>query len=218
MTPDLRSPLVRSAAGNLVRTAPRSPALRAAGAAVVVAALTVLTGCTGSTAPRADTSASPRAGATGQASPRPSGVGALTSTPLTVPCDELAPAAAVSAAYGGMTLDGTPTAPADSDAAVIEAEGGTVCSWTGQAGATMTLAVGSFDKASLTTLKNSLVTTSNPVPTYHGEGYFQLDGTTGIAEAFSDPYWIVALSGTFSEPGAAEPLVDQAISALAARG
>jgi hypothetical protein len=199
----------------LVRAAGRRPARRTAVATVALVALASLTGCTG--AATAHPSGSARAGATGAASPRPSGVGALTSTPLSVPCDELAPTTSVATSYPGMTADGTPKAPADSDAAVITAEGGTVCSWTGKAGGTMTLAVGSFDTASLTTLKNSLVTTSNPVPTYHGEGYFQLEGTTGTAEAFSDPYWIVAISDQFGEPGAAEPLVDQAIRALAAR-
>ena len=114
----------------------------------------------------------------------------------------------------------SPAAPKKSDAAVIGSYGGTVCSWKNAAGTTMTLAVGEFAPVSLTRLKNSLVTSSNQVPTYDGEGYFDLDGTTGTAEAFTGSYWVVATSAdaAFSEPGGAEPLVDGAITALKAVG
>lgn len=156
------------------------------------------------------------------ATPSPSptgGAGALTATPLSVACDTLAPDAAVTAAYAGMAPVTEPDVPAKTDAAVIGAYEGTVCQWKSDT-AVMTLAVGRFDDDSLTRLKNSLIRTSNAVPTYDGEGYFDLVGTTGTAEAFTGSYWVVAVSDdpVFGEPGGAEPLVDAAITALQAGG
>ena len=138
-----------------------------------------------------------------------------------MPCTTLAPEATITSAYSGMSADSRAKAPQKTDAAVIKADDGSVCSWTdASTGATMTLAVGEYADASLTKLKNTLVTSSNPVPTYDGEGYFSLDGTVGTADAFADSYWVVAVSNSpvFQEPGGAEPLVDAAISALKARG
>jgi hypothetical protein len=134
-----------------------------------------------------------------------------------MPCDTLAPAAAVSAATPGMVSVSEGSAPVDTDAAVIAAYRGTVCSWKSTTGDTMSLAVGQFDDTSLTKLKNSLVTSSTPVPTYNGEGYFSISGKTGTAEAFVGSYWVVAISDAFVEPGSAEPIVDSAITALNAR-
>lgn len=199
-------------------------------AAVAIAGASVLAGCTAGGAPASSASTSATGASTGgsksapggeaTATPTPTGgAGALTATPLSVDCSTLAPDATVTATYTGMASVASPVAPEKTDAAVIAAYGGTVCQWK-SSDATMTLAVGQFDDDSLTRLKNSLVRTSNAVPTYQGEGYFSLVDTTGTAEAFSGAYWIVAISDTpaFSEPGGAEPLVDSAIAALTARG
>lgn len=208
------------------------------GTAVVglaLGAVAVLAGCTGVSPSGSSTTAAATSGAgsagsgaaggsgassgsegAGSATPT-GGAGALDATAFSRACDELAPEATVTAAYPGMTATSKPRAPKKSDAAVIGSYDGTVCSWKNDSGTTMTLAVGRFSDASLTTLKNSLVTSSNPVPTYQGEGYFDLDGATGTAEAFTGDYWIVATSAdpVFAEPGGAEPLVDAAIAALA---
>lgn len=200
-----------------------------ASAVAVTALVGTLAGCT-TTPPTEAGASSTAAGSAGSApngsatgAPAPSatptgGAGVLDATEFETSCDTLAPAATVSAAYPGMTALSSPDAPKKSDAAVIGSYGGTVCSWKNAAGTTMTLAVGRFSTASLTKLKNSLVTSSNPVPTYNGEGYFSLDGTTGTAEAFTGDYWVVATSAdpTFGEPGGAEPLVDAAIAAVSA--
>ncbi|WP_286343910.1 hypothetical protein [Frondihabitans sucicola] len=191
---------------------------RVAVGALVVAAATALAGCT-TTPPSSATSkagsASDGSGGgagsdSGDSEPSATptgGAGVLDASTFTMPCDTLVPAATVDAAYAGMNPLGSPDAPKKSDAAVIGSYDGTVCSWKNASGTTMTLAVGKFSPASLTRLKNSLVVSSNPVPTYDGEGYFTLDGATGTAEAFTSDYWVVATSAdpTFGEPGGAEP-------------
>ncbi|GAA4265073.1 hypothetical protein [Frondihabitans peucedani] len=183
--------------------------------ALALASVGVLSGCTGTQPGAPTTSAAAR--------PAPSatptgGAGALDATAFSEPCDQLVPETTIAASYAGMTALTKAAAPAKSDAAVIGAYGGTVCTWKNAAGTTMTLAVGRFSTASLTKLKNSLVVSSNPVPTYRGEGYFDLVGDQGTAEAFTGDYWVVATSAdpTFGEPGGAEPLVDAAIASLSA--
>ncbi|RKR73787.1 hypothetical protein C8E83_0884 [Frondihabitans australicus] len=192
---------------------------------MALGALTVpllLAGCTGSGAPTGAASHTPQASAASTPTPTPTGAAGsapLDATALSIPCDTLAPASVLTI-YSGMTADAKPKPPAESDAAVIAADDGTVCTWTSSSGDTMTLAVGQYSDASLTRLKNALVTSSQQVPTYAGEGYFSLDGKTGTAEAFTGSYWVVAISDTaaFGEPGGAEPIVDSALGVLKARG
>lgn len=190
---------------------------------VAVGSCALLAGCTGS-APHAATTPHATSTTSGE-TPTPTPTGAagsssLDATPLSIPCSTLVPQATVSI-YQGMTADEKPHAPAQSDAAVIAADHGTLCSWTdASTGATMTLAVGQYTDSSLTRLKNALVTSSTQVPTYAGEGYFSLVGKTGTAEAFTGSYWVVAISDTaaFIEPGGAEPVVDAALGVVKARG
>jgi len=207
---------------------------RAAFVALVLVAASPLAGCT-STAPSKTASVSVGAGSSSGSSPNGSGsgsggaqptatptggAGVLQSTAFSMPCDTLAPPATVNSTYSGMSVLSQPSPPHDSDAAVIGEYGGTVCSWKNASGTTMTLAVGKFSPISLTKLKNSLVVSSTQVPTYQGEGYFTLAGTTGTAEAFTGDFWVVATSADpiFGEPGGAEPLVDGAIAALKTAG
>jgi hypothetical protein len=107
------------------------------------------------------------------------------------------------------------TPAAGSLAAEVARQRGLTCAWVNQtSGDVIEIAVANLPEAHLTDLKNTLVTTSYSVPTYGVEGYFILNGSKGEAQAFSDPYWIVATSTAFFEPGDAEPLVKAAIAAL----
>jgi hypothetical protein len=195
---------------------------RALALATLGAALTavLLAGCTSTaTAPVARASSPSASAHAGSGSTSNATAPALDATPLSLPCATLVPASALTV-YSGMVADTTPTAPSDSDAAVIAEGKGTVCSWKDAGdGTTMTVAAGSYSADSLTRLKNALVSASTQVPTYSGEGYFTLSGTVGTAEAFTGSYWVVAISDTpaFSEPGGAEPVVDAALAALASR-
>jgi hypothetical protein len=226
---DVMTAAIRTPSARLVILRRAAVALLALGAASTLAgcsatppaknASTVKAGSGSSPGTSQNGSGSGAGGSSPSATPT-GGAGVLESTPFSMPCDTLAPPATVSSTYSGMSALSKPSPPHDSDAAVIGEYGGTVCSWKNTSGTTMTLAVGKFSPISLTKLKNSLVVSSNQVPTYQGEGYFTLSGTTGTAEAFTGDFWVVATSADpiFGEPGGAEPLVDGAITALKSAG
>jgi len=46
------------------------------------------------------------------------------------------------------------------------------------------------------------------------DGYFEVSGGEGVAQAFSDPYWVTLTSPTFLSPEDAAPLVQAALGAL----
>jgi hypothetical protein len=52
------------------------------------------------------------------------------------------------------------------------------------------------------------------VPTYEVEGYFEIDGAVGVAQAITSPYWVAMVSPVFLEPGDAAPLMLSAVTAL----
>ncbi|AMM21166.1 hypothetical protein AX769_14755 [Frondihabitans sp. PAMC 28766] len=194
-----------------------------AAAALALLAAAALTACTSTSAKPSPTTAgsAPAAATPTGTSTSKAGATNLDSSPLHVSCATLAPSAVMQATYSGMVADSTPVVPANTDAAVIAADKGTACTWKdSSSGATLTLAVGKYSANSVTRLENALVTASQPVPTFSGEGYFSLSGKTGTAEAFTGDYWVVAISDSpvFFEPGGAEPIVDAALAALKARG
>ncbi len=104
---------------------------------------------------------------------------------------------------------------AGSQAERIVGSDGVACQWENQSsGETIVVAVAQLAQIDLDTLKNELVMSSNAVPTYGDEGYFDVVDGRGEAEVFSGNYWIVATSPAFLEPGDAVMIVEQAISAL----
>lgn len=134
---------------------------------------------------------------------------------MTITCDQLVSAQAMYDYNSNFTPKPGYSPSAGSLAAQVARQNGVTCGWVNQtSGEVIEIAVANLPEAHLTDLKNTLVTTSNSVPTYGVEGYFNLNGSTGEAQAFSDPYWIVATSTAFFEPGDAEPLVKDAIAAL----
>ena len=202
----------------------RVPVVRRAAAAAAAAglALGLLAGCTTEDAPPASDAASgtPSAGASGTPAP---GAGytapPLVSTPVDLDCGDLVDADALSSIWPGLVA-ATPPATSGLDdalAPVAEADG-TLCSWTDDAGETMTVGVARYDDASLTSIANGLVASSNSVPTYVVEGYFELHDDVGVARALPSPYLVVAESEAFPEPGAAEPLVAAVVDGLTPEG
>lgn len=102
-----------------------------------------------------------------------------------------------------------------SDPETILGREGVACEWVnGTSGETMIVAVANLPTSELDALKNDLIMTSNPVPTYGVEGYFQVTAGVGEAVAFSGPYWIVGESTAFFEPGDASTIMEAAIAAL----
>lgn len=180
---------------------------------VVLGALALaLTGCVESSeAPPPSPTASapaPTESATPTPTPTP------TATPFSADCDELVPQSALTGLFADFTRVGTYAPPAGSlGAAVLEAEG-TVCGWQNGQNQTLMVAVAQLDAATLLAMKNRLVTTSNSVPTYEVEGYFQVLNGVGEAQAFRDPYWIVTTSVSYVEPGEPQPVVAAVLAAL----
>lgn len=136
-------------------------------------------------------------------------------TPITITCSQLISAQAMYDYNSNFGPKPGYTPASGSLAAEVARQKGLTCAWVNQtSGDVIEIAVANLPAAHLTDLKNTLVTTSHSVPTYKVEGYFILNGSTGEAQAFPDPYWIVATSKAFFEPGDAEPLVKAAIAAL----
>jgi len=198
----------------------RSPATLRALAVTGALALS-LSACTGNAPSRPDASATPSetSSTTPEATSTAVPVPDLVSTPFTVDCGDLLAAGSLSSYYSALAPvsadDVRGDEGRDGEALGIVAEAdGTTCTWQDADGATITVGVAHFDDESLDELANDLVATSNSVPTYGVEGYFDTTGRVGTAEAFSSPAFVVARSTTFLEPGDAEPVVSAVLSAL----
>jgi hypothetical protein len=162
--------------------------------ALVVPTLLVLAACSGA------------GGGARSASPSPGVVG----QPVAQTCADLVPAETF-AVYGQRFEQvHTPTPAKGSPAAQIAAQDGRVCTWrsTSDDDVTVTVAVAHLPEKALTRLADALFEQGGSVPTYTVEGYFSLHSGTGRADAFAGPYWIHTSSSLFTEPGAAQPVVD----------
>ncbi|GAB3606915.1 hypothetical protein GCM10027413_23240 [Conyzicola nivalis] len=136
-------------------------------------------------------------------------------SPVTIGCNQLLSPEAIYAFNPNFGLSESFTPEPGSEAATIVEAKGLACGWVNQtSGEALTVAVANLPTDKLTDLKNNFVTTSNSVPTYDVEGYFEYDGTRGSAEAFSGPYWVSAVSPAFFEPGDAQPIIAAALAGL----
>jgi hypothetical protein len=158
-----------------------------------------------STIPAATSSAEPSASATAA----PSGVA------VTINCDQLISAQAMYDYNPNFVLDVGYVPAAGSLASRASEFQGLACAWINEtSGERIVVAVAQPDADALAQVGNDLVSSSNSVPTYTVEGYFQTNGTTGEAEAISTPYWITASSTAFLEPGDAAPIIAAARAGL----
>jgi len=154
---------------------------------------------------------------TASETPEPTGTPAPVNvgTPVTIDCDELISPDAMYAFNPNFGLSESYKAAAGTEAATIVEAKGLACQWVNQtSGEIVQVAVADLPAEQITALKNNYVMNSNSVPTYGVEGYFQVEGTVGVAEAFSDSYWISATSDFFLEPGDAEPIISAALAGL----
>jgi len=181
-------------------------------------ALLLLSGCVqeqDAATPAPTSSATTPASASPTPSPSATTADPVDGIPLTITCDQLIPAQAMYDYNPNFSLKADYKPASGSLAAEVVAQKGLACAWVNQtSGDLIEVSVAHLPAAHLEQLKNTLVTTSHSVPTYDVEGYFQLDGSIGQAQAFPDPYWLVATSTAFFEPGDAQPIVAAAISAL----
>ena len=190
---------------------------------VSLALATVLAGAVSACAPETDASPSASSAApTASATPTPTPTATATQAPIsvgspvTIGCDQLISPDAIYAFNPNFGLSESYKPAAGTEAATIVEAKGVACGWINQtSGEVIEVAVANLPTDKLTDLKNNFVTTSNSVPTYKVEGYFEFDGTLGSAEAFNGPHWISAVSAAFFEPGDAQPIIEAALAGLA---
>ncbi|TAL44233.1 MAG: hypothetical protein EPN91_04810 [Salinibacterium sp.] len=186
---------------------PRSLAL-----VLLFASAATLTGCTAAPTPEPTVTGAPPVSTT-TATPSPSA--SADGIPVTITCDELVSPQTMYDYNPNFGLVDNYVPAAGSKAAEIVALKGLACRWVNQSSnETIDVSVANLPHDHLESLANALVESSNAVPTYGVEGYFETNGPIGEANAFSDPFWIVASSTTFSEPGDAQPIVEAAIAGL----
>ena len=137
--------------------------------------------------------------------------------PVTLTCDQLVSPDQLYEFNPNVGVNPAYQAEAGTTASKMVSLQGVACGWSNQSSnETIEIAVAHLSPAAIETLKNDLVLTSNPVPTYGEEAYFSLDGGLGEANVFQGDYWIYTRSATYIEPGDATPLVDDVIAALGA--
>ena len=184
--------------------------------AILPLSVLLLTACVPTQSTTPGGSATPSASASTSATPSSTPTAsAAPATPVTIGCDSLI--------TGQQLYDINPNFSAKTDyspaAGSLGAEAlddkGIACAWVNQtSGELIEISVANPGNAVLTAKKNELVTTSNPVPTYEVEGYFIVENGVGTAQAFDDPYWIVATSTLFFEPGDVAKLMATVIGNL----
>jgi hypothetical protein len=135
--------------------------------------------------------------------------------PMTIGCRDLISDQAIYDYNPNFSLKADYAPAAGGLAASVARQNGLACGWVNQtSGELIELAVANLPAAHSTRLKNDLVSSSKSVPTYGVEGYFRVNGGSGEAQAFADPYWIVAVSTGFFEPGDAAPIIADAVKSL----
>lgn len=194
-------------------------ALRAAAAATAILACTLtLSACAGSSKGSGDATKPPVAtNAGGTSAPAPSATPTPTDppTPVTLTCDQVFTPDQVYAFNPNFGVD-PGYAPKDGSLEKQIADWkGVTCAWLNQtSGDVIEIAVAQPPASALEGLKNAAVTAATPVPTYgvppEVEGYFK-QATPGQVQVFRGPYWIVAESTAFFEPGDAAPLMQSVL-------
>lgn len=157
------------------------------------------------------------------APPTPTGTSAPTSTPtpgaepLDVTCDELVDRDAVYAFDPNYALLDSWDPSAGSPAAEAVADGGVACQLVRESGGdTIDLSVARLSEEEIVAKKNDAFASSQMVPTYGEEAYFEVEGGVGTAIVFEGPYWLVISSAAFAEPGEPTEIIDAALAALPA--
>jgi hypothetical protein len=189
-------------------------AVRVAVMPVAIAALAIalLSGCTPEgepTEPGPSTSGTPTVEPSVEPTDQPIGV------PVGATCDELVSADTLYVYNPNFGAIDDFTPEDGSAAASALTYQGVACRWQNQtSGDTIDVSVAQLDEDTLTALKNAAFEDSEMIPTYGEEAYFIVDGGIGTAQVFQGPFWIVAESVAFFEPGDATELIESVLAAL----
>ncbi len=187
----------------------------------VVAGALALSACAGAGTPAASaTKSAPSTPATTAApSSTPTPTPTDPPTPVTLTCDQIVTPDQMYAFNPNFGTDPGYSPTAGSLEASIVGYQGVSCGWLNQTSKdVIEIAVAKPPASGMDGLKNSAVTNSQPVPTYgvppQVEGYFTLKGNKGEVQIFTGPYWVVADSPAFQEPGDAAQLMQNVLANL----
>ena len=182
--------------------------------ALAALAIALLSGCT----PDGDgtgPSNGPPTSPTPSSEPTPVPTDQPIGLPITATCDELVSPETLYVYNPNFGLIDTFTPADGSSAASALTYQGVACRWRNQtSGDTIDVSVAQLDEDTLTALKNAAFEDSEMVPTYGEEAYFSVDSGVGVAQVFQGPFWIVAESKVFFEPGDATEIIQSVIAAL----
>ena len=181
--------------------------------ALAALAIALLSGCTPEGGP--DDPVDPSASSTPTVEPTTEPTDTPVGVPVGATCDELVSPDTLyiyNPNFGSIS-DFTPE---DGTAAASAlAYQGVACRWQNQtSGDTIDISVAQLDDDTLTALKNAAFEDSEMVPTYGEEAYFAVDSGVGTAQVFQGPFWIVAESVVFFEPGDATEIIQSVLAAL----
>jgi hypothetical protein len=181
--------------------------------AVAVAAALALAGCVEAAPEPTPTAAIPTPSGSATPTPTPTNPATEPQGDLEIACAELVDADAMYAFDPNFALIGPFQPGPDSAGERALDAGGVVCRWVRESGGiSIDLVVASFGEQELTALKDEAFASSEMVPTYGEEAYF--DPATGTATVFQGSYWLVITSPAFVEPGEPTPIIEAALDAL----
>ncbi|WP_448003949.1 iron ABC transporter ATP-binding protein [Agromyces bauzanensis] len=187
---------------------------------IAAASVALLSACTGAM-PEPTGSGAPTAAPatpTSTAAPQPTET-AEPPVPFEIACDALITPDQLYAFNPNVGTDPGYQPQAAAIVTAVEEDAGTACGYLNQtSGDIIEIAVATPTEQAGEARRNDAALTSTPVPTYgtppEVEGYFDVAGGSGEAQAFSGPYWIVIDSPALFEPGDAQQLVASVLQNL----
>jgi hypothetical protein len=200
----------------MLAASPSSALIRARRTAAVVLAVcvaTILSACVDeANAPTLTPSATPSE----TLDPGPSSSPTPGADVLEISCADLVDPDAVYAFNPNLALLGGWTPDAGTAAADAVAAGGVACRWVFESGGgTMDLSVARLSDDDILQLKNESFSSSEMVPTYGDEAYFEVEAGIGTAIVFQGRFWMVVTSDAFAEPGEPTEIIESALAAVA---
>lgn len=135
---------------------------------------------------------------------------------LGISCADLVDPDAVYSFNPNLALLGEWTPDAGTAAADALDAGGVACRWVLESGGgTMDISVARLPEDDILQLKNEAFASSEMVPTYGDEAYFEVEGGVGTAIVFQGRFWMVVSSEAFAEPGEPAEIIESVLAALA---
>lgn len=186
---------------------------RMAAVLLALCVVTTLAGCVDqATAPTLTPSATP----SDTPVPDPSGSPSVALDVLDISCSDLVDPDAVYAFNPNLALLGEWAPDADTAASDALEAGGVACRWVFESGGgTLDLSVARLTEDDILQLKNEAFESSQMVPTYGDEAYFEVEGGVGTAIVFQGRFWMVVSSEALAEPGEPTEIIESALAALA---